>query len=257
MEPVLAATPYVLVTPAFDGRVGVVRPIAGLLTGDLAVGVMGVTTFVPEKEKEEEEEDVEGVKATGEEMTGVGVMGVVMGRAEEEESVGEGTMGVGVMVEVTCVMGLVGEWWIDCEELAREGEVRLLLLRLWLLWEWSGVVGVSGEEMEMGLEDGGYWMKEPDGGLFTGVKAVLLNVKLLFDVAVKLFKKLKLLLLLLNTLLFVFAIAAFARALAVREEGLKVAPASAEVRVLLGRGVVGMMGVMWVEVGAPERLLKL
>jgi hypothetical protein len=65
---------------------------------------------------------------------------------------------------------------------------------------------------------------------------------------VKLVKKgLKLLLfmLLLLKILFVFARAAFARAFAVREEGLKVAPASAEVNALFpGRGAVGMMGVM-------------
>lgn len=64
------------------------------------------------------------------------------------------------------------------------------------------------------------------------------------------FIKLKLLFVL-NTLLLVFAIAALARPL----EGLKGEPARAEVRVLLTwRGVVGMMGVMWV---VPARLLKL
>ena len=69
----------------------------------------------------------------------------------------------------------------------------------------------------------------------------------------KLFVKVKLLVL--NTLPLVFAMAAFARALAVREEGLNAAPASAEVRALLPcRGVEGTIGVMWV---APERLLKL
>jgi hypothetical protein len=74
-------------------------------------------------------------------------------------------------------------------------------------------------------------------------------------VGAKLFKKgLKLLLLVLKRL--VFAMAALARALAVREDGLNAAPARAEVRALLpGRGVVeGMIGVMWV---VPAMLLKL
>jgi hypothetical protein len=158
-----------LATPDLAASVGVDRPSAGLLTGDF-VGVMGVTTFAPENEKDWTgvvvEEDV--VNGAGVEMTGVVVMGVVMGRVEGEESVGEGTIGVAVIVEVTWVMGLVEE-----EELWR-GEERLLLLRLWLLIKLSCVVGVSGEEMAMGLERDGYWMKEPEGTLLTtGAKEVL------------------------------------------------------------------------------------
>jgi hypothetical protein len=88
--------------PDLEGSVGVDRPTAGLLTGDL-VGVIGVTTFVPEKEKGWAEE---ANGTTGVEMTGVGVIGEVMERAGGEERVCEEAMGVGVMVEVTCVMGL-------------------------------------------------------------------------------------------------------------------------------------------------------
>jgi hypothetical protein len=102
----------------------------------------------------------------------------------------------------------------------------------------------------------GYWIKGPEGGAVVEVKDVQL-----LDGAAKLFKKeLKpLLLLLLKALLFVFAMAAFASALAVREDGLKAPPASAEVSALLaGRGdAVGMMGVMWAVALAPARLLKL
>lgn len=228
MEPFLAATPKLLVTLDLEGRVGVF--------GDLVGVIVEVTCVMGLLEKEKGccvgDVVVDGVKGTGEEITGVVVMGVVMGRAEGEESVGEGMIGVGVIVEVTCVMGLVG----DCE----------LWDRLWLL------VKVSwGDSMEMGV-DGGYWMKGPEGRgvLLIGVKDVL---KLLLDGAVKLFKKGLKLLLLLKTLPFVFAIAALARALA----GWNADPASADVSVLLvGRGAaVGMMGVMWAV--ALERLLKL
>lgn len=49
------------------------------------------------------------MKGVGEDITGVAVIGVVMGRAAGEESVGEGTIGVGVIVDVTCVIGLEEE----------------------------------------------------------------------------------------------------------------------------------------------------
>jgi hypothetical protein len=94
-------------------------------------------------------------------------------------------------------------------------------------------------------------MKGPveDGAIVEGAKEVL-NVKLLVG-CVKFINGLKLLLLL-YTLLLVFAMAALAKA----QEGWNAAPASAEESaLLLGRGV-GMIGVMWGE-GAPERLLKL
>jgi hypothetical protein len=214
-----------------EGRVGVFGDLVGVIVE--VTCVIGVA-FLVEKENGCCDGDVVavGVKGAGAEMTGVGVMGVVMGRAEGEDNVGKGMIGVGVIVEVTCVMGLGG----DCE----------LWDRLWLL------VKISWGDSEVD----GYWIKGPEGGAVVEVKDVQL-----LDGAAKLFKKeLKpLLLLLLKALLFVFAMAAFASALAVREDGLKAPPASAEVSALLaGRGdAVGMMGVMWAVALAPARLLKL
>ena len=135
MDPLLAATPYLLM-PDLEGTVGVDRPSAGLLAGDL-VGIIGVTTFAPEKEKGWIVVEFEGINGTGEEMTGVAVIGVVMGRVEGEESVGEGMMWVGVMVDVTW-MGLVEEDWRE---------------RLWLLAKLSGAMRESEEEVTMELGD--------------------------------------------------------------------------------------------------------
>jgi hypothetical protein len=146
----------------------VVLPMTGLVGGgDLVVGVMGVRVLI-----------VVGVVVScvvgvvnGVEllMMGVGVMGVVIGATEGEERVEEVTMGVGVMVEVTCVMGLaerVGE--------ERVGEEFLeLLVLLWLLMvEVISCVAVGEEILEL-LKGVMVLM------LVTGLKLDVVEVKLM------------------------------------------------------------------------------
>lgn len=94
------------------GGVGVVvLPIAGLDgVGDLT-GVIALIALIDDEDEEREEDDeerVEGVMngvGAAELMTGVAVIGEVIGVVEEERVLVV-IMGVGVIVEVTWVIGL-------------------------------------------------------------------------------------------------------------------------------------------------------
>jgi hypothetical protein len=108
------------------------------VVGDLMVGIcvtafVGVVVVVVVVE-----EEAKGVVEEAEVWRmGVGVMGVEIGRGGGAERVEEAMTGVGVIVEVTWVMG-----WV--------GEPLLLLLRLWLL-EFTVSIEVKGEIEEEGV----------------------------------------------------------------------------------------------------------